>query len=269
MDREIEMHNEQHKVPVQRVRGYSSANPLLGSHVGTTDYLLVAPNEATSQEDVSRYQQNETFWADLLTDRISFGDEIVLEKFHVLDWFPRAPGLYHTKRARFSRELAFEFLHRGWESPIRDHANTNNEPGSSGYTKVFMPEGKLSMLQGGIGAIRLKPIKLPTEPHWLLTASSDGIPHTGVPLAVPLNVYRTIRNDVVKYGALRVDVHGVLEFVPDPFTRLFDRSVFMQKMLLRVTQFVAPHRTAVGLENSVAVSFVSDYKGRPDVYAIT
>jgi len=123
------------------------------------------------------------------------------------------------------------------------------------------------MLEGGIGSIRLKPVNIFGEPHWLMTASSNGITHTGVPLAVPKRIYKRLVPAIERYGAVCATIRGELEFVPDPFTRLFDRTVMVPKLLIRVLDLKRCESSRVQLETSIAVSFVSDYQGPPQVYA--
>jgi TIR domain-containing protein len=139
---------------------------------------------------------------------------------------------------------------------------------SDDHTVVFTPDGKESMLVGGIGCIRLKPISIGDEPHWLMTATSDGVVHTGVPIAVPMNIYAQLVPELQKAGAAWAVVRGELKFVDNTFVRLFDRSVQVPKLYLRVTdlQPCEPMSTAHFLEASVAVSFLSKFEGRPKVY---
>jgi hypothetical protein len=166
--------------------------------------------------------------------------------------------------ARDAREEAFQHIHpRFAVSPIRDHAGNRQQD----YTTVFKPEGKLSMLQGGIGSVRLKPLRIFDQPHWLMTASSDGVVHTGIPLAIPLNILRSIRQGVDQYGGIVATLTGECEFVPDPFSRLFDHSVMVPRVLIRVKSLHPHNRPSFPLENSVAVSFVSEYQGPPRIYA--
>src|SRR5262245_19573199 len=96
------------------------------------------------------------------------------------------------------------------------------------YTVVFTPEGKLSMLQGGIGSIRLKPIRLfNNDWHWLITATSDGVAHAGVPIALPQTIYSRVLPQIYKLGAVCATIYGELDFLDDPFSRLFDKAVMV------------------------------------------
>jgi hypothetical protein len=237
---------------------------ILASHLGANDYIL-SQAEGDSSERSSTYRSNQHVWRDIVNQQVSAGMEIVLQRFQLMDWFPRAPGLFHTAEAKWARDDAFRHLHRGFQhSPIRDHATGKRE---IDHTVVFTPEGKLSMLQGGIGSIRLKPLNIFGEPHWLVVATSDGISHTGLPLAVPRKLFSPLLAPIQKFGAVRATITGELEFVPDPLSRLFDRAVMVPKVLIKVTKIERGETSSSELESSVAVSFVSDYQGAVKVYA--
>ncbi len=208
-----------------------SADIILGSHVGTTDYLLKpkhTPDRTESEQTgLLSFSTNEEIWQEIIADRLLPGCRITLDRFRVFSWFPRSPGLYHTDEAEWAREAAYSHLHTGlgMSPEVRDHAAAR-EAGGPDYTTVFTPAGKQSMLEGGIGCIRLNPIALDGEDHWLMSATSDGVAHSGFPLAVPFRLH--VRHRVaIRNGTFVGRIQGVLEFLPDPFSRLFDRSVMV------------------------------------------
>jgi len=259
------------RVPFQPIPAWASyqANSILGAHIGTMDYMLSPQEIRTPHGGMRSYDKNEDIWRDLIERRVDAGTEIVLKGFHVLDWFPPAPGLYHTRDAADVRSEAFDHLHRGsLNAPIsRDQASlVGKNKRSSDYTAVFTPEGKFSMLQGGVGCVRLKPVQMFGGPHWLITASSDGVAHTGLPLALPRKLYAALLDPLRLRGAARASITGELEYIQAPFSRLFDATRMVRRLLLRVTGLEFCEPVPVTLETSVAVSFVSDYQGSPKIY---
>src|SRR5262249_11813927 len=148
--------------------------------------------------------------------RLIAGQEIILERFQIMDWFPRAPGLYHTDRGAFARDEALRYQHPVLSNAPIHAASPRVGPIGRDHTIVFTPEGKFSMLQGGVASVRLKPIRIEGKPHWLIAATSDGAVHGGLPIAVPTAIYGKIHSDMEKRGSACATVVGELSFVDDP-----------------------------------------------------
>lgn len=246
-----------------------NGDSILRAHLGTIEYRQT-PLSAAESENVTTYRTNEEVWRDIIGETIVVGQKVKLEGFDVLDWFPRAPGLYHTPDAARERENAFHFLHpKRMEGPPRDHADRVSMPDSiRDFTTVYTTEGKASMLAGGIGCVRLRPIKIADKYLWLKTATSDGVVHSGVPIALPQTIYNEIYGRMRELGAVRATISGELDFVADPISRLFDAYERVPRVYLRVTDLqpceTPPNRP---LSASVAVSFVSECSGPPRIYA--
>jgi hypothetical protein len=256
-------------VPLQPL-GWNGGNAILSAHIGNLDYLLRPQSAQQAYKNHHQFDSNEAFWRNLNRLQIFPDDTVLLKHFLILDWFPRAPGLYHTGNAEDARREAFDHLQIGFgDSPIRDRARVVGETRPNDYTVVFTPQGKFSMLEGGIGSIRLKPIAIEGIWHWLITATSDGIAHTGVPIAVPINHYRSLLPMIQQHGFVCTNIYGKINILADPFSRLFDRSERVQKMVLQVTDFDSCEALNLHPEVSVAVSFLSRYRRQdyPEVYA--
>src|ERR1700687_5226333 len=101
------------------------------------------------------YADNKSFWTDALSAKHFPGAYILLDNFHLTEWLPFAPGRYFTIDAGGQRQLAANHV-----------AHDRDE---------YTPEGKASMVRGGIGAIRLAEKKVEGSFIYFLGASSNGI----------------------------------------------------------------------------------------------
>jgi hypothetical protein len=54
---------------------------------------------------------------------------------------------------------------------------------------VYEPKGKIQMINGGVGSLRFKPTRILNDDCWLCTATSDSYCHTGIPLALPNELF--------------------------------------------------------------------------------
>jgi hypothetical protein len=68
-------------------------------------------------------------------------------------------------------------------------------------------------------------------------------------------------------GSVSCIISGQLEFLEDPFSRIFDTYAMVPRVYLRVTNVDGGELPTTTTEVSVAVSFVSDYEGAIQVYA--
>ncbi len=254
------------QVPLEPI-GHWSASAVLRPLFGTMSYLLPAQQPvAAPVRAPAIFSSDEGFWQQVLSGQLAAGMTVTLDRFDVLDWFPRAPGLYQTPFARSVRQDALRFREPALEQTKK---GVRREPSAAAdYTVVLKPQGKLSMLEGGVGCVRLKPIRIDGSPHWLLSASSTGVAHAGVPIAVPQHLYTGLLGDFHTRGSACVRLHGELAFPPDPFTHLFDAAIMVPRLYLKVQaldRYESP--ASVSPEATVAVSFVSEFEGAPRAYA--
>jgi TIR domain-containing protein len=259
-------------------QGSWNVGAILEPHFATLNYLL--PPQVLNPGADKTFTDNRTLWTAIIEEKLRAHRTIILEGFYLFEWFPRTPGLYYTPEAEWVRTSALEHLDPHFRStpsnPPIDHAGTlvqgsRRSSVPQDHTLVFTPEGKLSMLQGGVGCIRLKPIQQNERVFWLMSASANGVAHEGFPLAVPQQLYETCIDQISERGMMFCTIIGKLKYLPQPFTGLFDYYAGVPPLYLDVAE-IRPNpflrtENASATEVSVAVSFLSDYQRPNGIYA--
>jgi hypothetical protein len=109
----------------------------------------------------------EQFWGD---DCLVLFGAVRLRKFKLIDWFPRAPGVFWSRIARETRK----------------HISSRPQYSDDELGNYFAPHAKMGLIEnGGIGSIRLRPRMIDGERCWLATALTGFECQGGVPLAIP------------------------------------------------------------------------------------
>jgi hypothetical protein len=135
---------------------------------------------------------NKEFWEDTHSNNIWDGQPVVFDGVALAEWVPIQPGLYHTSLARSRREQARRFL------------DFNKRLGGH-----YTPQGKISMLEGGVGTCRLGRIgTAEAESQYLISATSTPWCEQGIPLVVSANVFESIIEDLRSLGAVRAKIAG-------------------------------------------------------------
>ncbi len=228
--------------------------PVLASHASTSAYL-VPPDEADLAERPQTFHSNNTLWEYLLrAKQLHHGSRIELEDFFVFEWFPRSPGLYWTPEARSARSKAKSRIIKTVDRMI-----------------VYDPHGKQSMLDGGIGNVRLNPITLNGKELVLMCASSTGICHQGFPIACPIEHYQRLIDEIRSRGSVVTTLSGQLKVIPPAINDLYSDYVGVPKLYLEVQKIKkakrGKSRTIEEMEISVAVSFKGTFEGKSGVFA--
>ncbi|MDJ0870079.1 MAG: hypothetical protein QNK03_28585 [Myxococcota bacterium] len=151
---------------------------------------------------------------------------------------------------------------------LRREEDAYAHPESDDYLLIFDPHGKMSMLEGGVGCVRLRDQVVEGERVWFMSASSTASAHEGFPVAVPDSLYHSCIDQIATQGVLGCSLVGHLRFVPEPLDPVFDRYVDVPQLYLRVDS-LEPAGVAADEEPrvSVAVSFLSDWEGSRAYYA--
>ena len=200
----------------------------------------------------NHFDTNESFWGKVLDEELRANAVVVLEDFLLFEWFPRSPGLFHTKRGKFAREDA------AYHRMVQPAGEFYYAPDPTVYDLY----GKVRMLEGGLGCVRLLPKQTENGILWFMSASSTQAAHEGVPIALSESDYRTCIGYITDYGAMPCDLTGKLKFLPKPLLSLYGDYTDVPGLYLLVEE-VKPARsprklTVAHPTVSVAVTFGVD-----------
>ena len=202
--------------------------------------LILQPNEAeASTQDDLTFLSDSDFWKTFLnTQHLSSMRWVKLIGFQISDWFPRTPGLYHTKAAGSYRASNNIYLRNVDEA------------------QFYTPAGKSRLLKGGIGTIRFKPIRVSSisdEEHWLCTATSDGYVHSGIPLAIPNGLMGQIDFEA------NFTIVGQVKFLPNVLEPYFSHMTRIPQIYLLVDTLQRMSKEAEMPYITPMVFFASDW----------
>lgn len=225
----------------------SSFRFFLKDHVSTNVFRVPQPKQPATRD--RRFMTNNELWEAILLERVRAPMHIVLDSFFIFEWIPRSPGLFHTDGAVAARREAAYHIMQVYDGMV-----------------VYSPKGKQSMLDGGLGCLRLKPI----NDLWFLSASATGTAHEGIPIAMEADLYESCTDEIAERGALVRDVHAELTFIPAELEKLYADYREVPKVYLRVTELRKPahpqSRSGAGLTVSVAATFEGVWEKRHGVY---
>ena len=259
MDRNFELMNEPLLFPVQRPEIVNG----LRTHISLANYL--ASPVALSPQPDRIYRDNLAIWNAVLNERLRASITITLEDFYLFEWFPRSPGLFYTPDAEQSRRYAHEFEIPYPGSPqtrgVDEASQLQDQIYKPDFMHIFNPYGKLEMLKGGIGSIRMQDKVIEGERLWFMTVSSTCTAHEGFPIALPDHYYGQMIDQVITNGVAACTITGALRFVPDMLHTLYEDYTRVPQLYLKVDA-IRPSRRKPGRDEiprvSVAVSFRSE-----------
>lgn len=209
-----------------------------------TDFVhLTRLDQHTSpQTDLAfKTDSNEDAWKQFNDEQLFDTRRLTLEYFHLFEWFPLAPGKFHTPQARYSREDAAMFRIQ-----------------SSDKSFYYSPQGKELMLEGGIGAVRLRPTGINGQNYYFMTASSNGVCHEGFPVLIPQEFYGQLKQRMLADGAVPVQVSGEMKYLGKDTPTFFGNPRAFPQLYLHVDDikiFDKPRPNVTRFYVSVAVSF--------------
>lgn len=242
--------------------------------------LIMRPDTRPQGKD-RQYFRTEEFWKDVLNEKLGAERLVTLDQMRLFEWFPRNPGLFHTDEARFARaeaenhirnieERDYEAFRSDADAPPDHAALIRAVTGGKGPTRtqIFTPRGKLSMLQGGIGCVRLQPALLDDGSRaWFMSATSTTAPDEGIPLLVPDSLYQLNIDRIRDVGFATVRLRGRTRFIAERFTDLYAVRAGIPRLYVEVEEIEdAGPDLDYGLV-SVAASFVAEIDGQTSIYA--
>jgi hypothetical protein len=189
-----------------------------------------------------------------LWERVMFGNAhaeqvLRLNSFFLFEWLPRAPGQYFAPEARNARHAAY--------SKVLAY-----EDGMA----VLHPAAKTSLIQAGVGSVRLKPILVGSDTFYLMGASSDGNCDEGFPIAVSPGLYQKHIQEIRNRGCVNLDIIGRLKFVPKELDALYRTSTRVPQLYLVAEDLRAPShpksRSAANLEVNISCLFEGKVDGK-------
>jgi hypothetical protein len=245
--------------------------------LGRSFYMRPAQRPQIADKE---FVSNADFWREVIDERIGAERNVVLRGFNVFDWVPRNPGLYHTPLAAMARMEAQYYVRSIDPREFKDYLQVDGAPPDSAAFRaatsadeaarsvIYTPRGKFSMLQGGIGCVRYKPLQLKTgDTGWLMSATSTSAPDEGIPLLVGNNDYFQLSNGLHDAGAVRCDVFGRMRFVAEEFADLYSVLNGIPRLYVEVSEVRPQTEIQQPGQVSVAASFLSQFEGSPKIYA--
>ena len=216
---------------------------LIASQLAVAD-LTIRPASPPPAPDRT-YYTSESLWADILGQRLWVTAVVRLEDFWLSEWLPLRPGLFHTNEASMHRRYAQRFTLAGAGADEQAVEAFEREVGHRipsetlrrlrrDVVHVYLPEGKVSMLKGGVGCVRLKNKRVEGDTVWFLGASSTVVAHEGVVVALSDEDYARVIAEIHRLGALRCSLTGRVALVPPEFDALYRELVGIPQLYLRV-----------------------------------
>lgn len=144
----------------------------LSEYVQTRSLLRTDYSEAQGKREAP-YQEEDIFWDHVISKNMVYETQkILLKSFILSEWIPMSPGQYHTREGRAAREDALNYVKYSTTDDI-----------------VFDPYGKLRMVKGGVGCLRVSGKQIGSERLYFLGATSTGVAHQGILVGIPEELY--------------------------------------------------------------------------------
>lgn len=241
-------------VLVAPIHAYHTMSVLIDSQIAPSNYLL--GRQQPPQVGVERprtFRSNSQLWNQAIRGTLHATKRIRLANFRLFEWFPFSPGLFHTEDALWHRREAFRHISHRADDLV-----------------VFDPYGKMHMILGGIGSVRLKPRLVEGVPSYFMSASSSRSCHDGFPVLIPEAAYAKLISEVKTRGSARRTIEGELRFFPEELEALFHGYAGIPQLYLRVDTVspstAQPRPREQSPLVSVAVSFEGEFRAEKGLF---
>ena len=189
----------------------------------------------SSQSVDSIYTTDEAFWKEAFRGQHYESKRVRLQGFHLTEWLPSAPGRYFTPEAELSRLRAEKYLAYGGQE--------------------YLPLGKESMVLGGVGSVRLSAKLIDSNTTYFLGASSTGISHQGVPVALHEPDFRQVIQIIRGHGGCLANLTGTLQTLPASISPIqYDRKIPKYCLFLTDLEIIRPS-SKTELIITIAITF--------------
>lgn len=232
------------------------ATTVLSDQTTLASYTLL-PTHTIPESDLDfKTDNNHDVWKQFNQERLFDTRRVTLEHFHLFEWFPRAPGLFHTHEAQIMREAVLA------GAATADHTRV-----------TFNPISKERLIvNGGVGSVRLRP-RLATgadgftpQPYYFMTASSTGICHEGFPILIPRKLYAPLKMQVLDEGAVPVNLRGEMRYIPDSTALLDEQLPQLYLHVDEIDHLAQPRANVTRYLISAAVSFFGRFQNQDGFY---
>ncbi|MCZ8068493.1 MAG: hypothetical protein ACK5QJ_05285 [Microcystis sp.] len=205
------------------------------------------------------YWSEEQFWQDVIrSERIYATCQVKLKEFSLAQWIPRAPGQYYTLEARESRNNAEHFI----------KSRSRNQARNTDYI-VFDPYGKSQMVKGGVGCLRLTQKQVGNETLHFLCATSSGVTHKGLVVALRQELYEKLIADIEQHGGVYCDIFGQVRYWSGEYLLPIYTPRHIPRMYVYVEKIVPLRRADSNIfDVTAAVLFRGEVDGKKGTFFV-
>lgn len=239
---------------------------MLADLLNNSNFTHLQDSERNDQNDIV-FRDNASFWNEVRLNNLYINQYVKFENVSASEWIPQSPGLFHTREAFHSRMNAEHFMVRQEDmfrhlmSENRNIKEVTPTDGDLSYQILneLRPNGKASMIRGGIGCVRLEPKILKNQEVIILSITSTNAIHEGVPLICESGLHQKIIHFLKEPGNHKFSVVGKVVVMPKE-VRLVNYGDSIPRYCIwaeKITHIEESNNK--DLELTVSISFLNNY----------